>query len=494
MGHIVSWSFYKIKITVQSVSKPTIKEYIQRINDVIDFVEKNLDTDLSLEQLAQKAHYSSFHFHRIFSAVVGETVHEFVLRKRLERIAAILLVDKKRPLKELAYQYGFGSDNSFSRAFRKHYDFSPTRFKSEGREILSKIGIVRPTLEAYLHNIDNLLKWMAMNAQFTVKELPAIQLAGIAHIGDFQVMDKLYESLMKWGVQKGILDRAAFKAITIYHDNPNVTHPQQVRYSACVTVNKDFEAEGEIRPVTLQKGSYAVGYFEIAASDFPKAWESLCIWVVENGYAFRDGDYFEMYHNDHTTHPEQKFIVELCIPVANNGRAKKAQHEETTAAKVGQCATTVSGSSTPTDYHQLIRYMQSLRAYFQKGYGSMFQFGKVYQGSADYSYFSLTPAELKKQKLKFVIVFHHRSLQFSICLSGQNKQVRRQYWERFKGSDWDKYQLVPSIDDSLSIIDYAIVEQADLADEERLHVQIEAKSLPFIDEFRKLLEPFLDAS
>lgn len=473
---------------MQAASNLTRQEYIQRINDVIDFVEKNLDADLSLEQLAQKAHYSSFHFHRIFSAVVGETLGEFILRKRMERIAAILLVDKKRPLKELAYQYGFGSDNSFSRAFRKYYGISPTRFKLEGREILSKIGIVRSTPEVYLRNIDNLLKWMAMNAQFTVKELPAIQLAGIAHIGDFQVMGKLYERLMKWGAQKDVLDRAAFKAITIYHDNPNVTHPQQVRYSACVTVNKDFEAEGEIRPVTIQKGSYAVGHFEIAASDFPKAWESLCIWVVENGYEFQDGDYFEIYHNDHVTHPEQKFMVDLCIPVANNGRVPKAQNKDTVAAKTAPCPTTVSDGSTPVDYHQLIQYMKSLRNYFKKGYDSVFQFGKVYQGNADYSYFSLTPPELKKQKLKFVIVFHHRSLQFSICLSGQNKQIRRKYWQLFKGSDWGQYQLAASIDDSLSIIDYVIVEQAELADEERLHAQIEAEALPFIDEFRALLE------
>ena len=62
------------------------KEYIRRVNIVIDFVEKNLDKDLSLEFLSDKAYFSPFHFHRIFSAIVGETVSSFINRKRIERI------------------------------------------------------------------------------------------------------------------------------------------------------------------------------------------------------------------------------------------------------------------------------------------------------------------------------------------------------------------------------------------------------------------------
>jgi AraC family transcriptional regulator len=62
-------------------------EYTARINRVLDHVHENLDGDLSLRALARVARFSPHHFHRIFSALVGETCHQFVRRVRLERAA-----------------------------------------------------------------------------------------------------------------------------------------------------------------------------------------------------------------------------------------------------------------------------------------------------------------------------------------------------------------------------------------------------------------------
>ncbi len=64
-------------------------EYTARINRVIDYVEANIDKDLSLDELAEVAHFSPFHFHRIFSAMVGETLNGFI---RLSRASAGLEV------------------------------------------------------------------------------------------------------------------------------------------------------------------------------------------------------------------------------------------------------------------------------------------------------------------------------------------------------------------------------------------------------------------
>ena len=161
-----------------------------------------------------------------------------------------------------------------------------------------------------------------MNAQITIKELPQLKLASISHIGDFNKMSDMYQKLMKWGYQKGVLATSGFRSITIYHDNPNVTQISKVRFSACITINKDINTDGEIRQHILQKGIYVVGHFEIKAEEIPMAWKGMCSWVIENGYEFRDGDYFEMYHNDHRTHPEHKFILDICIPLERNSKMK----------------------------------------------------------------------------------------------------------------------------------------------------------------------------
>lgn len=470
-------------------SNETTTEYIKRITAVLDFIEKNLDADLSLEKLSKKARYSSFHFHRVFSIVVGESVNKFVIRKRVERIASILLVEQNRSIKELAFTYGFNSESSFSRTFKQFYGITPTAFKSDGKNILSKIGIEPFLLEKYICSIDETQKWMHMNAQIEVKQLPEIKLLGIMEIGKFEKMGSLFERLMKWGTQKGILSPYGFKAITIYHDNPNVTQREKSRFSACITVDQETEGEGEIRSLKIEKGKYAVGHFEIDATDIPKAWQSMLVWVLENDYKFRDGDYFEAYLNDHTTHPEQQFIIEINIPLEGDGRTSIARRNEVTSEKqISKCNTQSGEQQEPVDYGQAITFMKALRLFFQKAYGTLFSYGAVYLGNPDFSYFSLTPAALKKLKLKFVIVCDHKASQFMICLSGQNKDIRKKYWKLFKGSNWDTYEVVESIEKSLSIIDHPIVTIPNFQDPDSLTRQIETESLKFMDDISEVLK------
>ncbi len=469
---------------MQTEINETKREYIKRINHVLDFIEKNLDINLSLEQLSKKAHYSSYHFHRVFSTIIGENLNQYISRKRIERIASILLIGTNKPIKELAYNYGFNNESSFSRAFKKYYGISPTRFTTERKNILSKIGIEPFTTEKYICSIDNIKKWIEMNAQITVKELQEIKLAGIMHIGEFDKIGNMYQRLIEWGNKKEMLSLSDFKAITIYHDNPNITQISKVRYSACITINKEFKTEGEIRPLTIQRGNYVIGNFEIEAKDFPKAWESMCIWVLDNNYRFRDGDYFEVYLNDHKTHPEQKFIVDICVPIEKHGKNSKAPNKE----NLSYHNRSVKQDHIQLNYHQLIGYMKKLRAFFHKEYASDFILGTIYQGNPDFSYFSLTTEELKKQKLKFVIIFNHKMMCFTICLSGQNKSIRKKYWEMFKGSNWSTYHLAESINSSLSIIDHEIIEKPNFDNIHILTKQVEAESLKFISEIRGILE------
>ncbi|MEL6562503.1 MAG: AraC family transcriptional regulator, partial [Bacteroidota bacterium] len=63
---------------MNSDSQTTKLEYVKRINSVLDFIEKNLEADLSLEALSKVAIYSPFHFHRVFTTIVGENLNQYV--------------------------------------------------------------------------------------------------------------------------------------------------------------------------------------------------------------------------------------------------------------------------------------------------------------------------------------------------------------------------------------------------------------------------------
>jgi AraC-like DNA-binding protein len=82
------------------------QEYISRINRVIDYIQNNLHKSLSLNELARVACFSIFHFHRIFSAIIGETLNDFIQRLRVEKAASLLLSNPKKSITEIAFDCG----------------------------------------------------------------------------------------------------------------------------------------------------------------------------------------------------------------------------------------------------------------------------------------------------------------------------------------------------------------------------------------------------
>jgi AraC family transcriptional regulator len=296
------------------------KEYINRINRVIDYIDANLDQDLSLHVLARVAMFSPFHFHRIFSAFTGETINGFVKRIRIEKAASLLLGNPETPVSDIAYYCGYQSVSVFCRNFRKHFDQSAQAFresrlkeKSKNDQFDSKNGKSGGARKDYvcMESIKNII----MNTNIEIKEMPAMDLVYCRHTGDFKKIGEAYRKLMKWAGPRGLLNVPTLKTVTVYHDDPNVTALENVRQSACITVDHPVETEGEFGQFHLPSAKCVVGSFEIDASEFTEAWNAVCLWLSESGYQPADGHPFELYHNDHETHPERKFVVDICIPV-----------------------------------------------------------------------------------------------------------------------------------------------------------------------------------
>ena len=102
----------------------TRSEYVARINRVVDYIESHLTEELSLEVLAKVACFSSFHFHRIFAAVTGETLNNFVRRLRVEKAAGQLLANPGKSVTEVALDCGFSGSSAFARVFKESFGMS----------------------------------------------------------------------------------------------------------------------------------------------------------------------------------------------------------------------------------------------------------------------------------------------------------------------------------------------------------------------------------
>lgn len=295
------------------------EDYIKRINTILLFIDENLNSELSLETIANLGFYSPFHFHRIFKAITNETLNSYITRKRIEKTASILLHQKNVSITELSLQCGFNSNSSFTRTFKKFYGLSPSELRkskpkySKIRQVESKNGQEKSDFEEYICNINNLINWIKMNAKIEIKEMPKLELAFITQIGHLG-LENAYSKLIKWAVPKGLLTNDS-KMATIYHDSYKITEPDKVRMSACLILNEQTEVNGEIGLTTVEKGKFIVGHFEIGIQEFEKSWTGLFIWMNENGYKKADRNPFEIYHNNFNEHPEKIAIVDFYIPI-----------------------------------------------------------------------------------------------------------------------------------------------------------------------------------
>ncbi|HRE05592.1 MAG TPA: AraC family transcriptional regulator, partial [Opitutaceae bacterium] len=105
--------------------------YTERINRAIALIDRQIDRDLSLQRLADEAGISPFHFHRIFSALTGESVHAMTTRMRLQRALALTQRGKRPQWKSVAVEVGYRSPDVFARAFKRHFGCTPSQFDLE---------------------------------------------------------------------------------------------------------------------------------------------------------------------------------------------------------------------------------------------------------------------------------------------------------------------------------------------------------------------------
>ena len=110
-------------------SSPLPRRMLRR---VLERIEAELDTDLTLNLLAAECGYSRAHFSRMFTAATGQTPHRYLLERRLKR-AESLLTRGSLPLSEIAFACGFSSHAHFSTAFRFRYTLTPSAYRASAR-------------------------------------------------------------------------------------------------------------------------------------------------------------------------------------------------------------------------------------------------------------------------------------------------------------------------------------------------------------------------
>ena len=94
----------------------------------VRFIEQNLREPISVQDVAEAAGYSLYHFSRTFNRVIGHSPYDYIIRRRLSESVNDLGVAGKR-IVDIAFEYQFGSPETYARAFRRMFDVLPNRVK-----------------------------------------------------------------------------------------------------------------------------------------------------------------------------------------------------------------------------------------------------------------------------------------------------------------------------------------------------------------------------
>ncbi len=143
-------------------------DYKVCIQRTLDYIEENLQKRITLEELAELACFSPFHYHRVFQFLVGESVMEYVRKRRLAHAAQRLLQSDEKVI-DIAFDLGFQYHESFNRAFKKYYGRSPREYRS------ATVHPVSLHQKAYL----NMNRYMGgLNMEMKLIKKPALHIIG----------------------------------------------------------------------------------------------------------------------------------------------------------------------------------------------------------------------------------------------------------------------------------------------------------------------------
>ena len=310
-------------------------EHIRAVNLAIDYIHGHLDEPLTLETVAREASFSPYHFHRIFKAVVQENIHEYIRRARIEKSARLLTFHEDVPLSDIAYECGFQSLSTFSRAFKIIRGLPPSEYRSRFRfDRPRTVTLAEQRFRSEMSRmggsdvggIDRLIAYALEQLRFVeVRRFPPEKVAYTRHRGLRQGLnrelsasfERTYVALRRAGVRP-----VQGPAIGVSYDDPYVTPMDKSRYDACVPVAPDCPPVPGVEMQILPGGTYAT----LSISDTHYMCALLGdllfqVWLPTSGYRLDMRPLLEKYDKDPSYDPYQRLTLEICIPLAPRPKA-----------------------------------------------------------------------------------------------------------------------------------------------------------------------------
>lgn len=271
------------------------RNYRSRMARVVAAIVADPMAPHSLDALAAMAHFSPFHFHRLYRGLMGETVMETVRRLRLAQ-AAVWLGEQRCSVTEIALAAGYDSPQAFTRAFRQFSGASPREFQ---RKILQ---LAEPNPPVADQN-------NSLRPELQLIEQGTLQVQGLRHHGPAATIPHTHRHLRQL-----VGPHALGQWYGISYGDPEGSG--DFTYFAATTLADGNLVSDELELIEIPAGCYAshtmMGpYTQINASI--AALYSL--WLPYSGYEPDDRPLLELYRNHPRSVPPEALRTDLLIPV-----------------------------------------------------------------------------------------------------------------------------------------------------------------------------------
>jgi AraC family transcriptional regulator len=255
---------------------------------------------------------------------MGETLGDYLRRRRLEIAAMRLIAQPRLPVLEVALSVGFGSGEAFTRAFKARFGASATAWRQQQRghrrqnsnpgQVISNLN--QASMGPSEEDGGSLTRKPEPPMNVTLVDRKPTVIAYLRHVGPYgePISSFWQQQVYPWMVTNNLLQ---YPRYGISHDDPNITAPEQCRYDAGIEVPARSELSGPAFRTTLPGGRYASAYFKGTNRQIGDAWTAvLRDWLPPSGMKLDGRPLFEYYPPGSSFDPATGvFDCHICIPV-----------------------------------------------------------------------------------------------------------------------------------------------------------------------------------
>lgn len=276
-------------------------------NNMMNYINNHIDTDINIDQLALEFGISKFHFHRIFKEQMGTNIYETIKSIRLQKASNLLITNKYSTITQVANMCGYSSQTSFLRAFKERFDQTPKIWRNGGykeysNKILSSSQTASISQADFSHLEPKIVKTKRKIAYY------------IRQKGYNRNAMQTWQKMMAWVYTNDIKE---YEEIGIYHDNPIITPLDDCYYVACIAPKHNNNLKNTNLPsFEIYEGICAVFDVEGKYGDILKLIQWVYHhWLPNSGFETTTAPSYTTFEKNHFLSDDKLFKCTYYVPV-----------------------------------------------------------------------------------------------------------------------------------------------------------------------------------